>query len=74
MVGKVESSYVQTILGMEKVLPKDIKGDSSEEGHEGETTSARRLILRMIKEYGNSFFDVLTTDGLYTNAPFVRLD
>lgn len=57
------------------ILPKDVKGDTSEakaiEGHEGETTSARRLILRMIEEYGNAFFDVLTTDGLYTNAPFV---
>jgi hypothetical protein len=76
MVGKMYSSYVQTILGMEKILPKDVKGDTSEakaiEGHEGETTSARRLILRMIEEYGNAFFDVLTTDGLYTNAPFVR--
>jgi len=59
MVGKVYSSYVQTILGMEKILPKDVKGDTSEEGHEGETIAARRLILRMIDEYGNAFFDVL---------------
>jgi hypothetical protein len=72
MVGKMYSSYVQTILGMEKILPKDVIGDTSEGGHEGETTSARRLILRMIAEYGKAFFDVLTTDGLYTNAPFVR--
>ena len=25
----------------------------------------------MIEEYGDMFFDVVTTDGLYTNAPFV---
>jgi len=71
----MDSSFIQTILGMEKILPKDIKkdikGDTSEEGHEGETTVARRLILRMIEKYGNAFFDLLTTDGLYTNAPFV---
>jgi len=72
MTGKIGSSYVQAILGMEKILPKDITGDTSEEGHEGETTSARRLILRMIKEYGKAFFEVLTTDAAYTNAPFVR--
>lgn len=70
MVGG-EESFVPTILGMEKILPKDIKGDSSEEGHEGETTVARRLILGMIEEYGDMFFDVLTTDSLFTNAPFV---
>jgi len=72
MVGKMDSSYVQTILGMEKILPKDIIGDTSEEGHEGETTSAKRLILKMIERYGKFFFDVLTTDAAYTNAPFVR--
>lgn len=75
MVGKM-GFFIQPILGMEKILPKDANGDTSEEGHEqgheGEITVARRLILRMIEEYGNAFFDVLTTDGLYTNAPFVR--
>ncbi|MDQ1327653.1 MAG: hypothetical protein QG641_936 [Candidatus Poribacteria bacterium] len=49
MVGKIDLSYIQTILGMEKILPKDIIGDTSEEGHEGETTSAKRLILKMIE-------------------------
>jgi hypothetical protein len=71
MVGG-EKSYVPTILGMAKILPKDVKGDTSSEGHEGETTVSRRLILGMIEEYGDMFFDVITTDGLYTNAPFVR--
>jgi len=117
MVGG-EKSFVPSILGMEKILPKDTKADTSEanaeakavkaiakavkaiakavkaiakavkaiakavkaiakaveaiEGHEGEITVARRLILRMIKEYGDMFFDVFTTDGLFTNAPFVR--
>ena len=54
------------------VLPKGIRDDTSEEGHEGETTVARRLILGMIQEYGDMFFDVLTTDSLFTNGPFVR--
>jgi hypothetical protein len=72
MVGKMDSSYVQTILGMEKILPKDVRGDTSEEGHEGETTSTKRLILKMIERYGKFFFDVITTDAAYTNAPFVR--
>lgn len=74
MVGGENSSFVPAILGMEKILPKDIKGDSSQgnEGHEGEITVAKRLILRMIKEYGDNFFDVFTTDSLFTNAPFVR--
>ena len=56
MVGG-EKSFVPSILGMEKILPKDIKGDKSADGHEGETTVARRLILRMIEEYGDMFFD-----------------
>jgi Transposase DDE domain len=72
MVGRMDLSFIQTILGMEKILPKDARGDTSEEGHEGEITVARRLILRMIEAYGNIFFDVLTTDGLHTNAPFIR--
>ncbi len=72
MVGGEDSSFVPTILGMEKILPKDTKDDTSSEGHEGEITAAKRLILGVIEKYGGMFFDVLTTDGLFTNGPFVR--
>ncbi len=72
IVGRLHSSAVQGIMGIEKILPKDKKEDShGEEGHEGEGIAAMRLIDKMISLYGTQFFDVTTTDALYTNEPFV---
>jgi hypothetical protein len=62
-VGVMHSSAVQTILGAEE-------GEESA-GHEGEGAAAKRLIKKMIGFYGSRFFDVFTTDALYTNKPFV---
>jgi hypothetical protein len=70
-VGVMHSSAVQTILGAEPILLKDVKEGEEPAGHEGEGVAARRLILKMIDFYGNQFFSVITTDALYTNEPFV---
>jgi len=72
LVGRMTESAVQVILGAEPTYPKDaIEGEES--GHEGESTAAKRLVEKMIDIYGKSFFDVLTTDALYTTNPFVTL-
>ena len=47
-VGVLHSSAVQTILGAEPILPKDVKEGEESAGHEGEGVAARRLILKMI--------------------------
>jgi len=72
VVGRLHSSAVQVILGGEPALPKDAleEGGESPE-HEGESTAAKRLIVKMITLYGNRFFDILTTDAYYSNKPFV---
>ncbi len=73
IVGRLHASAVQAIMGIEKILPKDKKADSQgEEGHEGEGIAAMRLVDKMIGLYGSQFFDVVTTDALYTNEPFVE--
>jgi len=73
IVGRIHTSAVQAIMGIEKILPKDKKEDSQgDEGHEGEGIAAKRLIDKMIHLYGSQFFDVVTTDALYTNEPFVN--
>jgi hypothetical protein len=71
-VGVLDSSSVQTILGAEPIRPKDTKEGEEPPGHEGEGVAARRLIEKMISFYGNRFFQVFTTDALYTNEPFVK--
>jgi len=72
LVGRMDESAVQVILGAEPTYPKDaIEGEES--GHEGESTAAKRLVKKMTDLYGKSFFDVLTTDALYTTNPFVTL-
>ncbi len=70
-VGVLHSSSVQTILGAEPILLKDVEEGEEPAGHEGEGVAARRLILKMVDFYGNQFFNVITTDALYTNEPFV---
>ena len=72
IVGRIHPSAVQAIMGIEKILPRDVKEDRQVEGHEGEGTSAKRLIDKMIGLYGAQYFDVVTTDALYTNEPFVE--
>ena len=72
VVGRLDSSAVQVILGAEPALRKDALEEGEESpGHEGESTAAKRLIEKMIALYGNHFFDVLTTDAHYTTKPFV---
>ena len=70
-VGVLHSSSVLTILGAEPIQPKDAEEGEESAGHEGEGVAARRLILKMIDFYGDQFFNVITTDALYTNEPFV---
>lgn len=54
-VGVLHSSAVLTILGAEPILPKDAEEGEESPGHEGEGIAARRLILKMIDFYGNTF-------------------
>ena len=63
---------LQPILAAEKILPKEThqKGDTTA-GHEGELTAAKRLVDKVLLLYGPRFVDVLTTDALYMNHPFV---
>lgn len=72
IVGRLHTSAVQAIMGIEPILPKDVKEGKQVEGHEGEGIAAMRLIDKMIEFYGAQFFQVVTTDALYTNEPFVR--
>jgi len=61
VVGRMHSSAVQVILGVEPALPKDaLQEGGASPGHEGEGTAARRLIEKMIALYGNHFFDILS--------------
>ena len=72
VVGRLRPSAVQVILGVEPELPKDALEEGKESpGHEGESAAAKRLVEKMIAQYGNSFFDILTTDAYYSNKPFV---
>lgn len=70
LVGRMDESAVQVILGGELTLSKDVVA-GEEPGHEGESTAAKRLVKKMIDLYGKDFFHVLTTDALYTTNPFV---
>ena len=72
VVGRLHESAVQAILGIEKILPKDVKEGKEIKGHEGEGIAAMRLVDKMIKYYGTQFFHVVTTDALYTNEPLVK--
>jgi len=66
VVGRMHSSAVQVIPGGEPALPKDALEEGGESpGHEGESTAAKRLIMKMISLYGNGFFHILTTDAYY---------
>jgi hypothetical protein len=72
VVGRLHPSAVQVILGVEPALPKDALEEGGESpGHEGESTAAKRLVEKMIVQYGNRFFDILTTDSYYSTKPFV---
>jgi len=71
LVGRLDSSAVQVILGAELAVPKDATEENDSPGHEGEATAAKRLVKKMIALYGSRFFDVYTTDAYYTTCPFV---
>ena len=60
IVGRLHASAVQAIMGIEKILPKDMKEDSK--GEEG----IAAMVDKMISLYGPQFLDVSTTDALYT--------
>ncbi len=59
-------------IAAEPILPKDPRPSDKEAGHEGELTAAKRLIARVVAEYGKEFIDILTCDALYMNYPFAR--
>lgn len=54
------------IFGQEMLRPRD-----GSEKDEGELTGVKRLIRRLKKRHGH-FVDVIVTDGLYLNAPFIN--
>ena len=54
VVGRMQPSAVQMILGVEPALPKDALEEGKESpGHEGESTAAKRLVEKMIDQYRN---------------------
>jgi hypothetical protein len=72
VVAQKVGTSLKPVLALEKILPKDTlkKGDKTD-GHEGELTAGKRLVLKVLKLYGPRFVDVFTTDALYMNQPFV---
>jgi hypothetical protein len=65
----------EVVLEYEPVLSADVRrelGEVDVDGHEGELTAAKRLVLRLHTTYGK-WIEVLVTDALYANGPFFTL-
>jgi hypothetical protein len=56
------------LIGFEMAVPIDVE---LQQGGEGEVPAARRLLGRVLSQYAR-FFDVVSADGLYLEAPFVN--
>ena len=66
---------LEVVLDMEPVRSADAREEAGEkdvEGHEGELTAAKRLVRRLRATYGR-WLDVLVTDALYANGPFLTV-
>lgn len=74
VIAQKVGTEVKSILAAEEIKKKDTKQkDDQTSGHEGELTSAKRLLRKLISLYGKRFFDVLSLDALYMNYPFFFL-
>ena len=74
VIAQKVGTKMQPILAAEKINHKDtIQKDDQTAGHEGELTSAKRLVSKVISLYGPRFVDVFTMDALYMNYPFTSL-
>ena len=60
-------SNPHVILGQDMLESRD-----GPEKDEGELTGGKRLIERLYRQHGH-FADVIVADGLYLNAPFLRI-
>lgn len=66
---------VEVVLDIEPIRSADVRAEAGEahvEGHEGETTAAKRLVARVRTTYGR-WIEVLVLDALYANGPFLTL-
>ncbi len=63
---------VDVVLAIEPVLNEEARSDTLGEhaGHEGELTTARRLLDFLYQTYG-SFIDAVVVDALYANGPWM---
>jgi hypothetical protein len=66
---------LEVVLDFEPVLSADVRkerGQKNVPGHEGELTAGKRLVQRLRTTYGR-WLDVLVTDALYANGPFLTI-
>lgn len=63
---------LKPFLAAEPILPKDKSEEDSQPGHEGELTAAKRLLSRVVRQYGKRFIDIVTLDAIYMNKPFFQ--
>lgn len=66
---------LEVVLDFEPLLSADVRkerGQKGIEGHEGEQTAAKRLVMRLRNTYGR-WLDVLVVDALYANGPFLTV-
>jgi hypothetical protein len=63
---------LDVVLAIEPVLNEEALRDidPAHRGHEGELTATHRLLARLHQTYG-SFIDVIVTDALYANGPWM---
>ena len=63
---------LKPFIAAEPIGPKDPQPDDKAPGHEGAPTAGKRLIARVVSQYGKRLIDIVTTDALYMNYPFAR--
>lgn len=73
VVAMLIDKRLDLVLDFEPLLPSDLKerGPRVSDGHEGELTTAKRLLTRLKSTYG--WLDVVVCDALYANGPWLTL-
>ncbi len=71
VVAMIIDERLDLVVGIEPLLPADLRSDGATDSHEGELTAAKRLLRRVKETFG--WIDVVVADGLYPNGPFLSL-
>jgi hypothetical protein len=73
VVAMLIDARLDLVLGIEPLLPADLRpdGGTKDNEDEGELTAAKRLLRRVKETFG--WLDVVVADGLYPNGPFLSL-